>query len=1089
MMSALIDAALGRSRTVIATLMLILIAGVAAYIAIPKESDPDINIPILYVSMSHEGISPEDAARLLNRPMEQELQGIEGLKEMRSIAADGFGSVVLEFDAGFDVDKAMDDVREKVDLAKGELPEDTDDPLINEVNFSLFPVLVVTLSGDIPERALFRIARDLQDRIEGLPNVLGVDMAGDREELLEILIDPAKLESYQIDQARLIRTMTANNRLVAAGVKDTGLGRNPIKVPALFKTAKDVLTLPIKTQGDAVVTLADVATIRRTFKDVENVARLDGKPAVALEVKKRTGANIIDTIDQVKMMVGEVQGSWPGNVQATFTQDRSEQIRNMLTDLQNNVISAVLLVMIVVVAALGLRTALLVGVAIPGSFLIGILYLYLFGFTINIVVLFALILAVGMLVDGAIVVTEFADRKMAEGEHRRKAYALAAKRMSWPIIASTATTLAAFMPLLFWPGVVGEFMQFLPLTLITTLSGSLLMALIFVPTLGSIFGKSQAAENSAVAMAETGDIRSIPGLTGLYARFLSFLLRRPATGPSIVVVLAVASLIGVNVAYGTFGKGVEFFPDVEPEQALIYVHARGNMSIGEQDSIVAEIEQRVLQLDDFDAVYTRAGKRDNDGSDISEDVIGIINLELKDWDERRPANDIFDDIRARTANIGGIIVEPRKPEAGPPTGKDVQVQITSDFRERLEPVAAVIRAHLETVSGLRDIEDSRSLPGIQWAYKVDRAQAGRFGTDVASIGGMIQFVTNGVLIDDYLPDDAEEDVEIRVRFPAAYRNLDQLDDLMINTSNGMVPITNFVTREAQPRVGTIERIDGKFRLMVKANVKTEEGILVDDKVTEIKEWLATQDFGGNVTVAFRGADEEQAKSMEFLMQAFIVALFVMGIILVTQFNSFYRALLILTAVIMSTIGVMIGLLIMDQPFGIVMTGVGVISLAGIVVNNNIVLIDTYAHLERAGMDKYEAIVRTGAQRLRPVLLTTVTTICGLMPMVFQANIDFFERSIAVGAPSTQWWVQLASAVAFGLGFATILTLLVTPCLLALGVRLGPPIIAALVWLWTNKLWLTPPGLILWAVGYRRKWRERRSQQESSTPELDLAPGE
>ncbi|WP_417515062.1 efflux RND transporter permease subunit [Minwuia sp.] len=1059
-MNALIDAAISRARTVIATLLLILLAGAAAYVAIPKESDPDINIPIIYVSMTHEGISPEDASRLLIRPMEQELQGIEGLKEMRSIAADGFGSVVLEFDAGFDADEALDDVREKVDLGKTELPEDTDEPQVNEVNFSLFPVLVVTLSGDIPERALFKLSRDLQDRIEGLPNVLGVDMAGDRDEMLEIQIDPSKLESYQIDQQQLIQTMTLNNRVAAVGALDTGKGRNPIKIPALFKTAKDVLTLPIKTDGDAVVTLADVSTIRRTFKDVENFARLDGKPAVALEVKKRLGANIIDTIDQVRTLVDATSTQWPAGVEVSFSQDRSEQIRTMLTDLQNNVISAVLLVMIVVVAALGLRSALLVGVAIPGSFLIGILYLYLFGFTINIVVLFALILAVGMLVDGAIVVTEFADRKMAEGEHRRKAYALAAKRMAWPIIASTATTLAAFMPLLFWPGVVGEFMQFLPLTLITTLSGSLLMALIFVPTLGSLFGKSTAGANSAVAAAETGSIKEIPGLTGVYARFLARLLKRPILWPSVVVLIAVTSLIGANMAYGTFGKGVEFFPDVEPEQALVYVHARGNLSVVEQDALVKRVEKRILAFDDFESVYTRSGKRNNDGSDISEDVIGIIQLELKDWEDRRPVDEIFPNIRAATADIAGIIVEPRKPEAGPPTGKAIQVQVTSVYREKLEPVAAAIREHLETVDGLQDIEDSRPLPGIQWEYIVDRAQAGRFGTDVASIGAMIQFVTNGVLVDDYLPDDAEEDVDIRVRFPLEYRNLDQLDDLTINTPNGMVPLSNFVTRKAEPKVGSIERVDGKFRLMVKANVA--EGLLVDDKVQEIKGWLDDQTFDPNVEITFRGADEEQAKSMAFLVQAFVIALFVMGIILVTQFNSFYRAFLILTAVIMSTIGVMLGLLIMGQPFGVVMTGVGVISLAGIVVNNNIVLIDTYAHLEKQGMDRYEAIVRTGAQRLRPVLLTTVTTICGLMPMVFQANIDFFSRTISVGAPSTQWWVQLASAVAFGLSFATLLTLIVTPCLLALGAAVGQKVFGT---------------------------GEKRKKESSATPEMDLAPSE
>ncbi|MEC9347853.1 MAG: efflux RND transporter permease subunit [Pseudomonadota bacterium] len=1069
-MNAIIDAAIGRARTIIATLALILLAGTVAYQSIPKESDPDINIPIIYVSMTHDGISPEDAARLLVRPMEQKLQGIEGVKEMRSIAADGFASVTLEFDAGFDADKAKDDVREKVDEAKPELPEETDEPEVHEVNFSLFPVLVVTLSGDIPERTLFRVARELKDDVKALPNVLDVDLVGEREELLEIVLDPAKLESYQIDQAQLIQTMTQNNRVVAAGAMDTGKGRFAIKVPALFKTAGDVLNLPIKTEGDAVVTLADVTTVRRTFKDALTYARLNGQPAVALEVKKRLGVNIIDTIDQTRKLVLEEAGNWPPGVQVSFSQDKSNDIRNMLTDLQNNVISAILLVMVVVVAALGLRSALLVGVAIPGSFLIGILYLYMFGFTINIVVLFALILAVGMLVDGAIVVTEFADRKMAEGLDRKVAYAQAAKRMAWPIIASTATTLAAFMPLMFWPGVVGEFMKFLPLTLITTLSGSLLMALIFIPTLGSVVGKASTGENSAVAAAETGPLRDIPGATGVYARLLHTLVRRPLLWPPIIVAGTVALLIGINVLYASVGKGVEFFPEVEPDRALVYIHARGNLSIREQDDIVREVEQHVLQLDDFSTVYTRSGKRTEDGNDISEDVVGIITLEFKDWQARRPADVVLADIRNRTHDIAGIEVETRKEEGGPPTGKDIQIQITSIYADLLGPVAQQIREHLETsVDGLRDVEDTRPLPGIQWELEVDRAQAGRFGTDVAQIGGMIQFVTNGVKVDDYRPDDSEEELDIRVRFPESYRNLDQLDDLRINTPAGNVPLSNFVQRTAQPKVGRIERTDGKYKLVVKANVAQEDDILVDDKVKEIKAWLATQSFDPRVDVAFKGQDEEQAQAEAFLVSAFQVALFIMAIILVTQFNSFYRAFLILTAVIMSTIGVMIGLLVMNQPFGIVMTGVGVISLAGIVVNNNIVLIDTYAHLEKQGMNALEAIVRTGAQRLRPVMLTTVTTICGLVPMVFQANIDFFSRDITVGAPSTQWWVQLASAVAFGLAFATVLTLILTPCLLALGYRVGQ-VFQPIAWI-------------------RRKVFRRKPAQTSHTPEIDMAPAE
>jgi len=489
-MNKIIDSAVHHSRTVLSILLIVLIAGFFAFTQIAKESKPDIDVPIIYVTMNHDGISPEDAERLLVRPMEQELRAIEGIKEMRSTAAQGFASVLLEFDAGFDADQAMTDVREKIDLVKPDLPDDTDEPVAHEVNVGKFPVLVVTLSGEVPERTLLSLAKTLQDDLESLPGVLSAKIGGDREELLEVIVDPTKLEVYNISPVELVNIVSKNNQLIAAGAMDTGKGRFSIKVPGLFETAKDVLELPIKVSGDAVITLGDLTTVRRTFKDAVDFARIDGQPGLALEISKRLGANIIETIDAVQKTVLQRQKTWGGDVQVRFIQDESKNIRRMLSDLQNNILSAILLVMVVVIAALGIRTALLVGLAIPSSFLFGILIIFAMGLTVNIVVLFALILAVGMLVDGAIVVTEFADRKMAEGLVRKEAYAMAAKRMAWPIISSTATTLAAFMPLLFWPDIVGEFMKFLPITLIVTLSGSLLMALIFVPTLGGIVGKS-----------------------------------------------------------------------------------------------------------------------------------------------------------------------------------------------------------------------------------------------------------------------------------------------------------------------------------------------------------------------------------------------------------------------------------------------------------------------------------------------------------------------------------------------------------------------------------------------------------------------
>jgi len=553
--TAIIDAAISHSRTVLATLLLILVAGTSSYISIPKEADPDINIPIIYANVTHEGISPEDAERLLVKPLEQELKGIDGVKEMRSTAFLGGGNVVLEFEAGFNVDVALQDVRDKVDLAKPELPEDADEPTVHEVNLSLFPVLVVALGGNVPERALLDLARDLQDKIEGLANVLEVNVAGDREELIELVVDPLALESYNLNARDIVEAVDLSNRVVAAGSLDSGQGRFAIKLPGLFETSADILNMPIKTNDDAVVRFRDIGTLQRTFKDPEGFARISGRSSIALEVTKRTGKNIIETIEQVREVVEADRVNWPPGIEVSFSQDKSTDIRRMLGDLQNNVLSAILLVMIVVVAALGLRSAGLVGIAIPGSFLTGILVLAAFGLTINIVVLFSLILAVGMLVDGAIVVTEFADRKMSEGVHRKEAYALAGKRMAWPIIAATATTLAAFLPLMFWPGVVGEFMKYLPITLVATLTASLAMALIFVPTLGSLVGKpgGVADQDSMKALAggENADLKAVKGLTGTYMRVLGGALRRPG----LVILAALAMLIAVQFTYAKYGPG------------------------------------------------------------------------------------------------------------------------------------------------------------------------------------------------------------------------------------------------------------------------------------------------------------------------------------------------------------------------------------------------------------------------------------------------------------------------------------------------------------------------------------------------------
>ncbi|HYH21264.1 MAG TPA: efflux RND transporter permease subunit [Azospirillum sp.] len=1030
-MRALVSIALTRTRTVLATLLLLLGAGWVAWQEIPKEAAPDINIPIIYVSMVHEGISPEDSERLLLRPMEQELRTIEGVKEMRSTAYQGGGFVLLEFDAGFDAKKALQDVREKSDRAKAELPVETEEPTVTEVNFSLFPVLVVILSGDVPERTLLHLARDLKDRIEGIPAVLKAEIAGDRDELVEVIVDPLRVESYGLNPAQVAQLFTRSNKLVAAGNLDTGEGRFPIKVPGLFETVEDVWNMPVKVNGDALVRFRDIAEVRRTFKDPETFARVDGKPAIALEITKRTGENVIETIEEVRRIVAQEQPFFPAAVKVTYSQDRSEDIRIMLGDLENNLTVTVLLVMIIVVATLGVRTSTLVAVAVPGSFLTAMLVLAGMGHTINIVVLFGLILAAGNVVDGAIVVTEYADRKMAEGFDKRRAYTLAARRMAWPIIASTATQLAAFAPLLLWPGVVGEFMKFLPISQFATLTAALLMALVFIPVLGALFGQSHTPAARMRRDFDAGDpddesdpVEERHPLKGPYVASLRVALRHPVK----VLAGAVLVLVGIQAYYALHGNGVEFFPDVEPTNAMVLVHARGNLSIHEQNALVREVEDRVLRLDEFKSVYTRVGKPPvGQSQNVAEDVIGQITLEFKHWQERRGANVILDDIRRRTADLAGIFVEPRKQDEGPPTGKPVQVQLGSRFPDALPAAVRHVRRGVDEIGGLVDVEDSRPLPGVEWQVAVDRAQAAKFGLDVTAVGDAVRLVTNGLKIAEYRPDDADDAVDIVVRYPKHLRSIDQLDEIRIDTGQGAIPIANFIHRDPKPKVGQIDRVDGLRVMTVKADIAP--GVLADDKANAMRQWLTANPLDPRVQAIFKGEDKEQQESAEFLSRAFVAALFIMAIILVTQFNSFYSAFLILTSVILSTIGVTIGLIVTGQPFGIVMTGVGVIALAGTVVQNNIVLIDTYDQYKLTEPTAFDAILRTGAERLRPVLLTALNTVLGLMPLAMGMNIDLLTREVTFGAPATQWWVQLSTAIVFGLTFATVLTLIVTPCAL------------------------------------------------------------
>ncbi|PVY78903.1 multidrug efflux pump [Tamilnaduibacter salinus] len=1032
-MNRLIDALFDRSRSVLLVFLGLLLAGGLSYSLIPKEAAPEVDVPVLFVTVVQPGIAPKDSERLLARPLERELSGVEGLDNLSGSAGEGFALIRLDFQAGFDADRARSDVREKVDLATPDLPEGAREPEVTEVDLSMFPVLTAALSGSVPERQLIRLARDLRDRIEALPGVLEVEIGGYRDELLEVLVDPRTLETYRLPYPDLVRAIQRNNQLVAAGSMDTGAGRMTLKVPGLIESAEDVLALPVVSREGTVLTFGDIAEARRTFQDPEGFARVNGQPAVSLEIRKRSGANIIDTVAAAREVIEEAGGQWPGGVSVSYLQDSARDVRDLLGDLENNVITAVLLVMLSVVVVLGGRSSWLVGLAIPGAFFGGVLVLYALGMTLNIVVLFSLILVVGMLVDGAVVVIEQGDRYLAEGVS--SAYREAAKRMAWPIIASVMTTLAVFFPMLFWPGMVGEFMVSLPLTVIITLLMSLAMALVFIPLLASVV--SGRSENSSrqnqvrqIKAAESGRFEALTGGTRVYVSWLRRALERPGQLLAAVMVLTLA----FYVAYAKLGRGIEFFPQVEPRFAQIQVQARGDLSVWEIDALVRGVEQRLYGHPHIKTVYGRSigTQQQRLSQAYAEDVVGVIQLEFVDWEQRPPAESILAGLSDRLKDLPGVRLQFLTQSGGPSAGKPVVYEVYGE-REGASTAALVqgvdhIRQGMAVVGGFTDLEDDRPLPGVEIQLEVDHREAARYGADISLLGSAVQMLTRGMKLGEYRPDDAEQEVPIRVRFPFDERHLSQLVNLRLPTPAGLVPVQNFVDFEPADNTGIIRRVDGRRTLTLKADVAA--GVLVDQQVDALTRWLDEHSLPEGLQLRLTGQQEDQAEASRFLSIAFVVAIVLMMLILVTQFNRFFQASLVLSAIVFSTGGVLLALILRGEAFSVVMSGIGVIALAGVVVNNNIVLIDTYNQYRRDGLYPADAALRAGAQRLRPVLLTVVTTVLGLTPMIFAVTVDFFDRSVSVGAPSTQYWIQLATAIAGGLVLATALTLFFTPAMLA-----------------------------------------------------------
>ena len=1169
-MTGIIDWASQRARMILALIIASLAAGVFSYTGLPKEGEPDIEIPALFISVVFPGISAADSETLLIRPIETELADIDGLKKMTATAAENYAGVAIEFEFGWDKAKTMADVRDAMNSAEAFFPEGAEKYSINELNFSEFPIIIVNLTGDVPERTMTRVAKKLQEEIEAMDAVLEAVVSGDREEMVEVTIDPLRLESYNVTAGELINVVQNNNQLIAAGEVDSKQGTFSVKIPSSFNEVQDIYNLPVKTNGDRIVTLGDLAQIKLTFVDRSGTARFNGQNTVALQVVKRKGFNLIGTAREVRLLVEKESQGWPANLKAAVdvgtSNDQSRVVDSMVRQLEGSVLTAIALVMIVVLTSLGTRAALLVGFSIPTSFLLCFVLLGLMGITISNIVMFGLILAVGMLVDGAIVVVEYADKRISQGTGPMKAYVEAAKRMFWPVVSSTATTLCAFLPMLFWPGVPGQFMGMLPVTLIFVLSASLIVALIYLPILGGVSGRlSRFFENSSnllrdivpwfirlplvplvtfflclsilqvvnpsllldIDLEEAGPMANLPGVVMfiLSAFMASIVLgsveirkrqknvkagyrRTPfgyfikfIAGNPIMPLIAIGGVIGfTSFIFTTFGKnnyGVEFFVEGEPEQAIVYVKARGNLSLTEKDILVRQAELIVNAHPGVESVFSFAGtgglNQNTAGATAPKDTIGQIQLETIPWENRRgnpdlDGNKIIAELSNALSVLPGIEIEILELERGPASPKPVHLRLKGENWSDLLSTTAKMRAIFNQTEGLIQVEDTRPLPGIDWQIDVDVEKAGRYGADVATVGAMVQLVTRGILLDTMRVDSSDEEIEIRVRLPEEDRFLSTLDNLKVRTADGLVPLSNFISRKPVTKLAEINRIDQKRYFDIKAGVQanlkrtilSDEGveneifINANERITYLTGYLEENPLPPGISWEWTGDQADQAESQAFLSSAFAAALVLMFIILLAQFNSFYNSFVVLIAVVLSTVGVLIGMLVMQQPFSIIMTGTGIVALAGIVVNNNIVLIDTYQELSRY-LPKVEAIIRTAEQRIRPVLLTTITTMAGLAPMMFGLSLDFVNGGYSVDSPTALWWKQLATAVVFGLGTATMLTLVFTPALLS-----------ARAWVTTYILWI---ARFLLRIGASRRgqvaqdWALKRMARRTKPAEI------
>ena len=1016
--------ALKRQATVLVLLVLIVIAGLYCYITLPRESFPDITIPYVFVTTTYEGVAPQDMEELITIPIERKLKGLSDVEEIRSTSAEGISTVAVKFLPTVDIDDAVQKVRDKVDQAKGDLPSDVpDDPVIQEVNFSDLPVIRVVLSGPFSLRRLQKFAEELEDRIESVQGVLDARLSGGLEREIHVELDLDRVGAYNVPFSSLINAVTQSNVNMPGGSMDIGEAKYLVRVPEDFKHPSEIFSIVAFVRDGKPVYLRDLAFIRDSFKDPLTRSRINGQKSVTLAVQKRSGENIVRVTDEVKRAIEEMRPLLPPSLKIDLTSDMSNDVRLMVSDLENNILTGLILVLAVILTFIGGRSAIFVALAIPYSMFLTFSLLTGFDVTLNMVVLFSLILSLGILVDKGIFNLEYIYRHMQDGTPRREAARVATDEVAWPVITSTLTTLGAFFPMLFWPGIMGEFMGYLPQTLIMALSSSLFVALVINPVLSARY------QTAKPRVFEKKNHSKEPLIKRLYLHLLIWALNHRL----IVILTAFALLVSSITTFAIFGKGTEFFPETEPRRAYIHLKAPEGTNLDASDKLVAQAEEIVSEYEDIRYVIANVGSIG--GDPFSQGGTGThinrVALDFKDFHDRSlPSSEIVKDIRHKVLTaIRGAEVQVEKEEEGPPTGPPVNIEISGKDIYVLGALAARVRKKIKDIPGLVDLKDNfvKGKPEIR--VNVDKEKAALLGLDTYTIAYTVKAAINGVKVGVFR--EGKDEYDIIARLPDKDRHsMESLKRITVSGPRGEpIPLTSLAKVSLASGMGAIMRLDQKRVVTISGDVS---GRLANDIIRDIDARLSRGiDWPRGYSYRFTGEQKEQEKATDFLSKAFVAALFLIFIILITQFNSFLTPFIVLTSVLLSLIGVFVGLLITGMAFGVIMTGIGVISLAGVVVNNAIVLIDYYNRLMEKGLTSLEALKRAGMVRFRPVMLTAITTILGLLPMATGISFDFRKLVWDIGSESSQWWGPMAVAVIFGLAVATLLTLVVVPVLCSL----------------------------------------------------------